>query len=668
MAETPDSSPNPSASLSAKEKSALGFDTRITRRDFLGASLLGAGGALLGMAAPGLMRNAQAQTVPVPLTGLTREWSGWRSDAGIGIGDYARANGNTWNVVNDAKAALRNREMDGLIAGAADSGESYDLIVVGCGIAGLSAAHVYHKERPGSSVLMLDQHAIFGGEAKQNEIEVDGTRLIGPQGSTGMVFPLQRAKAFGFYSGFYEELGFPEAFDFQEPQNLRSDMLIPRDVWSPMHIGWEQSDIGYFFEGQGFVKNAWHNGWKDAPLPEAQKQDLTRLELSHTAPRRTDWAQWLDSMTYRDYLSKVMGLGPEVSKYIDPVAAAMGCGQGADTISAFSAYNFMQPGVVNYNRDPAQGKGDGTDDLYLVSFPGGNATIARRLVKYLIPDAFAGERLSELILGKLNWNALDRANQPVRIRLSSTVVAVSHDGPADSAKGVTVTWLREGRLYKARARAVIMAGQQHANKYVCRDLPRAYYEAMATFHHAPMLTVNVALRNWRFLDKLGIASARWFEGFGWWTSLRRNVLVDGRETMPLDPDKPAMMVQYNPFIVNGLNDVAQTCTAARMQLFHLPYADIEAGVRSQFQKMFGAAGFDARRDIAGIVANRWGHAYVTAQPGFFFGKDGQPAPREIIRTRFNRMAFCHAELTGAQMWETAAEEGDRAAKQILEII
>jgi spermidine dehydrogenase len=105
-----------------------------------------------------------------------------------------------------------------------------------------------------------------------------------------------------------------------------------------------------------------------------------------------------------------------------------------------------------------------------------------------------------------------------------------------------------------------------------------------------------------------------------------------------------------------------------MQLFAMSYAQIENAVRAQFTKMFGDHGFDANRDIAGIIANRWGHAYIVDPPGFFFGKDGKPAPKDVLRKRFNRLTFGHSELSGAQMWETAAEEGDRAGQQILEVI
>jgi len=654
------------APTSERDAAKLGCDTEITRRDFVGSALLGTGAALLGMSAPGVLRTAAAQTARAPMTGLGPDWSGPG-----GIGDYARANGDTFEVVNAAHSALRNHERDGALAAAKDTGESYDLVIVGCGIAGLSAGHTYHKARPNSSVLMLDQHAIFGGEAKQNEFEVDGNHLTAPQGSTGIVVPFSRAKNAKMWSHVAGELGFPDEFIFQKPTGLSRDILVPHDAWFPMHLGWEQADTGFFYEGKGWVKNPWRTGFEGAPISESAKRALLTMDAFRTPPVREDWAQWLDSMTYEQFLTDVMGIRGEslreVTRYINPVAAAQGCGLGADVISAYSAYNFLLPGVIGYYRYQTGGT-DPTDELYLASFPGGNAGTARCFVKKILPAALKGEyRLADILNSPVQWDQLDRPNQPVRMRLSSLAIEVVHVGRGDSAKGVSVTYLQRGKLFRVKAKAVICAGQQHVNRQICRDVPDEYREAMNAFHHAPMLTVNVAVRNWKFMERLGIASARWFEGFGWWLSLRRNLEIDGQQTMPLDPSKPVVFSLYNPFVIAGV-PFPEQCTAARMQLFGMSYRDIELGVRQQFTKMFADQGFDAERDIAGIIANRWGHAYVVDPPGFFFGKDGKPAPKDVIRKRYNRIAFAHSELTGQQMWETAAEEGERAAKQILEII
>ena len=357
---------------------------------------------------------------------------------------------------------------------------------------------------------------------------------------------------------------------------------------------------------------------------------------------------------------------PEIVRYLNPQTAAMGCGLGADVISAYSAYNFLQPGVVGYYRYQMGGT-DPTDEIYLASFPGGHAGTARHFLKKILPAALKGEyRLADILNSPVQWDQLDRPGEPVRMRLSSTVVAVAHDGPPESARGVTVTYLRDGTLHKVRAKAAILCGQQHANRHICRDISPEYREAMSHFHHAPILTVNVAVRNWKFLENLGVASTRWFDGFGWWASLRRNLEIPGQTTQPLDPSKPTVLTMYNPFCLPGV-PFPQQCTAARLQLFGMTYRDIELGVRQQFSKMFGDYGFVADRDIAGIITNRWGHAYIVDPPGFFFGIDGRPAPKEVIRKRFHRLAFGHSELSGAQMWETAAGEGERAALQILEI-
>jgi len=652
-----------SGSADRREASRLGLDRPVTRRDFVGGTLLGSGAALLYTAAPGKLGQAQGQqlgrTVPAPLTGLGADWTGPG-----GVGDYARANGNTHEVVN-ASHAIRNGDFARQLAGASDTGETYDLVVVGAGFAGLAAAYRYCKERPDDTVLLFDVHPIFGGEAKQNEFEVDGYRLWGPQGSNGNVYPIKTAMETGWGAPLWRELGLPEEFVWQEAKNLSKALRIPFDVYSPMHIRWEDADQAFFYDDHGFVLNPWANRFSDAPIPEQLKQDYIWMETFRQPPERPDWEQWLDGMTYLDFLRKVMGIESDVSTYLNPQMAAMGCGLGSDVASAYSAYRFLQPGVNAYDR--YAGFGDVSDQVWLASWPGGNAGQLRYIVKSLIPGAFPGGMgLSEVLFGPLQWEQLDRANEPVRMRLSSLVVDVRHDGAPESARRVLVTYLKDGRLHKVTARRVVVAGQQHSNKRIVADLPTELMAAMDTFMHAPMCTVNVALRNWKFLEKLGASAVRWFGDFGWFFSLRRQMIIDGREPMPLDPEKPVVITMYNSFCLPGL-PVEQQTVAARMKLFGMSFADIELAVRRQFTKMFAPYGFDAGRDIAGIVANRWGHAYVVCPPHFFFGRNDQPAPREVIRAGYGRIRFAHAELEGAQMWEGAVAEGERAARQLIEV-
>ena len=641
----------------------------ITRRDFVGGTLVGSGAALLAAKAPGLISTAEAlsedskpvfpQMIAAPLNDLDESWTGPG-----GVGDYAKSNGNTHEVVNAAHT-FRNGDIDARIGNAADTGEHYDLVVVGAGFAGCTAAYTYLKEEPDARVLIFDNHAIFGGEARHNEFEVDGYRLWGPQGSTGAVWPLESAKKIGMYSHLWDELDLPTELEWQQPTGTK--LKIPTDTYSPMHLAWESTDLGWFHEGHEMAINPWSNRFKDVPIDDQTKQDLIWMEVYRQPPERDDWEQWLDSMTYKEFMVNEMGIDNDaVDAYLNPFAAAMGCGLGTDVISAYQAFNFIQPGVMQYGR--MLGIGDATDYVYLASFPGGNTGILRHIVHRLIPGVFGdASTISEIISNPLDWQTLDRPDQPARMRLNSLVVNVKHDGPANSAKRTFVTYLKDGEMRRVTADRVVMGSQQHVNKRVVADLPPAHLEAMDQFMHAPMMIINVALRNWKFMDKLGVASVRWFEDdLGWFTTLRRQMILDGEEPMPLDPEKPTVLTMYNSFCLPGLPVKQQTVTA-RMKMFAMSYASIEKQVREQFTKMFGDAGFDADRDIAGITVNRHGHAYVVTPPGFFFGKDGKPAPSDVIRKPHGRIAFAHAELLGYQMWEGAAHEGERAAQQVLEM-
>ncbi len=652
--------------MAENKDNTSGVFPEITRRDFVGGTLIGSGIALLTAHAPGLLAQgvgAQAyqlklgHSMPLPLTGLDEAWTGPG-----GAGDYAVANGDTWREVNAAHAFIRNGDLAGSIAAAKPTGEHYDLVVVGSGFAGCAAAYTFLKEQPAARILILENHQMFGGEARQNEFEVDGYKLWGPQGSTGAVWPLDEARKIGMYADLWGELDLPEEFKWQDATN--SSVKIPMDNYSPMHLTWEGTDLGWYFEGHGIAKNPWSNRFAETPLDEKTRNDLIWMEVYRQPPEREDWDRWLDSMTYSDFLKQEMGIdNPKVEAYLNPFAAAMGCGLGVDVVSAYQAFNFLQPGVVQYGRQ--FGYGDPTDNVWLASFPGGNTGILRHIVLKLIPGVYGKtQSINDVLSNPVDFSVIDKAGSPVRLRLGATVIHVKHQGPADKASGVDVTYLKEGETQRVTADKVVMAAQQHVNKRVVADLPEAHKKAMDQFMHSPMMLVNVAVRNWKFMDKLGIGSIRWFDDdLGWFTTLRRQMVLDGKEPMPLDPEKPTVLTLYNSFCIPGL-PVEQQTVAARMKMFSLSYADVEKKVREQFTKMFAAGGFDADRDIAGIVINRQGHAYVVTPPGFFFGKDGQPAPSDIIRQKHGRIAFAHAELVGAQMWEGAVHEGERAARQL----
>ena len=642
--------------VSALSATKLAMDPTITRRDFVGGTLIGAGAALLSTAAPAVFFDAQAQTMSLPMSGLGPEWTG-----PSGIGDYQGANADTHEEVNAAHTAIRNRKFDKFLNTAADTGERFDTVIVGSGIAALTAAYKLHQQQPSSRVLMLENHAIFGGDSRLNEFEVDGTRLYGPQGPTAYRFSDSQDE-------LASELGLPEVMEYGEPTGLtHADLKIPHDNWTPMLADRSQADCGYFY-GSKMVRNPWSNGFKDAPISDRLKQDIAMLENAQQPPYRPDGNvdQWLDSMTYLDLLTKVYKVDPGVVPYLEEGVKVGGHGLGADVYSAYLAKVLGQAGARQFTTEKSS-PFDDWQGRHVVELPGGNAGIARTLLSKVLPKVFKGASWTDIWLKPINWEALDRPDQALQVRTRSTVVSVVHDGPPERARGVVVTYLNQGKLFKVRAKAAVVATPQQIGKRICLDIPTAYRESMDMFHQAPALVVNVAVRNWKFMDKLGISAARWMEGFGWFTTITRNVIVDGKESMPLDPRKPAILTFYVGFDTPGI-PYPQQATAARMHLFSLSYTQIELQVRQQLNTLFSSAGFDAKRDIAGIVANRQGHALIVSPPGTFYGMNGKLPRAEIIQQRFQRIAFAHSDLNGTQDWFGAAAQGERAARQVLDVL
>jgi spermidine dehydrogenase len=249
------------------------------------------------------------------------------------------------------------------------------------------------------------------------------------------------------------------------------------------------------------------------------------------------------------------------------------------------------------------------------------------------------------------------------MRLSATAVRVAHDGDSTTADHVSIVYEKGGCLYRARARGAVLATGNWVAKHIVRDLPDEYRVAFERCYYAPILIVNVALRNWWFLDKLGISAARWFDGFGFYSTIRQPMIV-GRRPTPSHPDKPMVMTFYVPIQRPDL-PLADQGPAGRAQLYGASYADYERQILAQMQQLFASGGFDARRDMAGIVLNRWGHASISPPPGFFFGQNGVPAPLNVLRQPFGRIAFSNA-LGCGQYWSEAASEGKRAVTQVLQ--
>jgi spermidine dehydrogenase len=628
-----------------KQTDGSSLSTQITRRDFIGTTLIGVGATLLTQACPARQGS-----------GLGPAWTGYG-----GVGDYRFSNGNTADVVQSAHR-IRDHAYDGALANIIDTGESYDVVIVGGGFAGLTALYEFRKCKPHGTCLLIDNHPIFGGFAKSNEFDVDGYRVAAAQASMNFSLP---GPATGGADDYWHELGLPDQFQFARQEGGNPSIKFPKATSAAMYWAEQCASIGYYFQnslthGKGiWVKDIWDDDLKRAPWPEALKQGLLALRDRKTQYRSDkEEPAWLDSMTYADFVTQVMGLSSEVLSYITPIMGVVG---QSPQVSAYAARDFLFPGVTRYPGRSALG--DQADRF--MSFPGGNATLLRHFVKAVFPDAIDGPKTFEAIAnGRVNLSALDRPESASRMRLSATAARINHEGDSATAERVSIVYEKGGRLYRVKARGTVLTIGSWVAKHVVSDLPNDYQAALGQFLYEPILMVNVALHNWRFLDKLGFAAARWFDGFGFYSTVRQPMIVGHRPT-PFHPDKPMVMTFYVPIQLPDLPLIVHG-PAARAQLYGTSYADYERQIVAQMQRMFSSGGFDARRDIAGIVLNRWGHASISPPPGFFFGKDGAPSPLTVLRQPFGRIAFGNSELSGGQTWPAAIAEGKRALTQVLQ--
>jgi spermidine dehydrogenase len=627
----------------------------ITRKDFLNTALIGAGAALLGAPSP-----AAAMAQRLASSGSAPPFDAWTGPGGVG--DYSTSNGNT-KAVMDAAHRIR----DGAYAKTSapvDTGEVYDLIIVGGGITGLTAAYFHAKNTDQQKTcLVLENHPIFGGEAKQNEFVVNGVRLVTPQGSNDFAVPRASTGAGAWQSEIWDDLHMPREFTWSTSADDAPGLRMAQDNYQPMEgVGEFGIDVGYYFNQRSVIgrsaaptwlRNIWQNDLADLPVDDAVKQDLLRWRTTNPDTKgmsADQFGRYLDTMSYQDYLEKVLAYRSEVTKVIDPVIRLIS-GASPDAVSAHAAQQIGMPGVAR-----VRGKNGGPG----LSFPGGNVTYARHLVKKLAPDALGGDATFDGILnGRVVWRALDRPNQPTRIRLGATVTRVEHLGTPDAAEFVRVTYARNGRLYSARARRVAMASGGWVNKHVVIGLPRDILDAYSTFQYAPALIVNVALTNWRFMHKLGITAARWFDesGVGFVANIRRQMTV-GAYRAPVSPNEPTVLTFYTGIAASG-RTAAEQGAAGRAMLLGKSYADYERAIVRQMTQQFASSGFSATRDIAGIVLNRWGHARLVQPPGWFYGIDGKPAAREIVAKGFGRIGIGHSELNGHQSATGAMAEGRR---------
>jgi spermidine dehydrogenase len=532
----------------------------------------------------------------------------------------------------------------------------YDLVVVGGGISGLAAAHFYRTQQPKARILILDNHDDFGGHAKRNEFQVGGRTLIGYGGSETLQEPSSYSE---IVKGLLRDLGveikrFEKAFDqdFFKRHGLGNGMHFNQEKW-----GVDRTVPLYKAETVAQI-----------PISDAAKAEFLRLLTTQKdqIPHVPAYAKrkYLSSISYRDFLSRHLGITePEVFALLQDMP--MDIGLGIEATPAYAALNYAElPGW-----DAAGLPNDEEEyEPYIHHFPDGNASIARLLVRKMIPAAAPGNTMEDIVTARFDYSRLDQVDSPVRLRLDSTVTKVQHDGDPKSAKRVSISYVRDGQAFRVQARGCVLACYNSIIPYLCPELPNLQREALAYQVKTPILHTNVALRNWRAWKKMGIGSVVCPGSYHLAAGLDFPVSL-GDYSYSGGPDKPVVVRMWRYPHVNNQGLTAQEQhRRGRHELLSTPFETIERNVRTQLTSILGEAGFDPATDIMGITVNRWAHGYAYwYNPLFdtvYDDYEDERYPHVRARKRFGRISIANSDAAANAMLEAAVEQAHRAITEL----
>ncbi len=609
---------------------------KITRRDFLNGTQVAIGASLLTpwtevFGADTSQFALPSDYYPPARTGLRGSHDGsWETM-------HARVAGTTWP------------------AGPID--EEYDLVIVGGGISGLSAAHFYRQERPSARILVLDNHDDFGGHAKRNEFQVKGQTHIAYGGTESIDTPS------GYSSvsmTLLDDIGvdvqrFYDYFD----QDLYDDMGLS------YAIAFDRETYGKRKLVTGYGSKPWQEFASETPMTTKAQADLVRAFSDERdylpGMSRAEKVAKLSSISYRSYLRDYVKVDEQVLEMYQRWGMSYWC-VGMDEVPAIDILGYGDGGSMPGLGQTLPRKGGRGAEPYIFHFPDGNASVARLLVRRLIPEALPGSTMEDSVTARLDYSLLDRPGAPLRIRLNSTAVNVTHT--ADS-KAVYVTYVHAGKAHTVRAGKCIMACYNSAIPYICPELPENQRAGLAYNVKVPLTYTKVMVPNWRAFADLAIRFVYFTKDFYKQVELDYPVSL-GDYSFGADPDQPmALHMCHVPYF----DDIQgpEQWRAGRRKLLETPFSTFEHHVRDQLDQALSGAGFDADRDIDAITVNRWAHGYAYSpdllwEPEYESDAD---KPWVIGRQPFGRISIANSDAGAEANTDSAIAQSYRAVQEVL---
>ena len=624
--------------------------SKIARRDFINGTLMAAGASMLPFrsTSQAVMAALKPEYYPPALTGLRGSHPGSEKNA------HNRAwTGQTdWGPTTDLK-------------------EEYDLVVVGGGLSGLSAAYFYQQEHGrDKKVLILDNHDDFGGHAKRNEHTIDGIPRISYGGSQSLVEPNHAHEIVG---NLLEDIGvdidrFKTAYDtdFFKRHNLGAVTYFNKRIFGEDKVVKHPfCDYPGFVEGLLRPTLSHEKATQQSPLSKKGKQQLLRVLKGnpHTlkAPKK-ERRQYIRSHSYFDYLQTTLGVDdPGVLRMARH--SVVDYGGTPELITMEEAFESGALGLDYFSwRDVMEVGNDGgyikntstysVKNPFIHHFPDGNATIARMLVKKMIPDVGLGENVEEIVLSKFKYDELDKPSNSVRVRLNSTVVNVQHGGDPYSSSDVFINYISDNKSYQVKGKGVVMACYNMVIPHIVSDLPKEQDAALRRLSKIPLQFTTVGLKNWRAMKEMGIGMAMSPGNIHQAVGMDFPISMGGYEYTK-SPDDPCIL--HMRCCVLGENVGApqiEQFREARYRMLGLQFSDYEVEIREHLGGMLPKDIFNFDRDVASISVNRWAHGYSYGNPG------------AIGRQPFGRITIANSDSVNSSLMNRAIEQAWRAVKEL----